>query len=193
MIVVALAGRRIDAEDAPARFPLDQAPRVKGRLRRLLRELRPAALVCSAACGADLLALEVAAALDIPVTIVLPFAADRFRATSVVDRPGDWGPRFDAVMARATDGTPGRHVHVIKRTAGGDDDAYVAATDTILDDAQKLGARADGTEDEGKNKLVAVVVWEGASRGEGDMTAYFRQRALERGFTARKITTRAKA
>src|SRR5438552_4042532 len=96
MIIVALAGRRIDAEGAPARFPLDQAPRVRERLDALLLELRPAALVCSAACGADLLALEAAAALNIPARIVLPFEPGRFRTSSVVDRPGDWGPRFDA-------------------------------------------------------------------------------------------------
>src|SRR5689334_9121270 len=138
MIVVALAGRRIDADGAPVRFPLKQAPSVKGRLTRLLRGLQPDALVCSAACGADLLALEAAAALQIPVTIVLPFAPERFRKTSVVDRPGNWGRRFDAVMKRATHGATAGRIHVIESPAGGDDDVYVVATDTILDDAQKL-------------------------------------------------------
>jgi len=38
--------------------------------------------------------------------------------------------------------------------------------------------------------LVAVVVWEGASRGEGDLTEYFRQGALKRGFTEKVILTR---
>jgi hypothetical protein len=183
MTVVALAGRRIDAVGAPARFPLDQAPRVSKRLDRLLRQLRPAALICSAACGADLLALEVAQSLNIPVTIVLPFALDRFRETSVVDRPGDWGPRFDAVMARAT-GAAGR-IQVIASRSGDDDDAYVAATDAILDRAQRL---AVGTASE-ENGLVAVVVWDGVSRGEGDLTHYFRRSARRRGFQIRRIST----
>jgi hypothetical protein len=186
MIVVALAGRRIDAEGAPPRFPLDQAPSVKGRLTRLLRALQPDALVCSAACGADLLALEAAAALKIPVTIVLPFVPEQFRETSVVDRPGNWGLRFDAVMNRATNGATADRIHVIEPPAGGDDDAYQEATDAILDDAQKLAAKAAGE----KNELVAVVVWEGASRGEGDLTEYFRQGALKRGFTEKVILTR---
>jgi hypothetical protein len=185
MIVVALAGRRIDAEGAPPRFPLDQAPRVKGWLTRLLRDLQPDALVCSAACGADLLALEAAAALKIPVTIVLPFAPERFRETSVVDRPGDWGRRYDAVMKRATNGAMAGSIHVIEPSSG-QDDVYVAATDAILDDAQKLAGEAAGEESE----LVAVVVWEGASRGEGDLTEYFRQGALKRGFTEKVILTR---
>lgn len=186
MIIVALAGRRIDAEGAPVRFPLKQAPSVKGRLTRLLRALQPDALICSAACGADLLALEAAAALNIPVTIVLPFTPERFRETSVVDRPGDWGRRFDAVMKRAANGATADRIHVIEQPARGDDDVYAAATDAILDDAQKLAAKVAGEE----NELVAVVVWEGAARGEGDLTEYFRHSALKRGFTEKVILTR---
>jgi hypothetical protein len=182
MKVVALAGRRIDAEDADvARFPLDQADQVKQRLDTLLRELRPDALVCSAACGADLLALEAAAALDIPATIVLPFEPALFRASSVVDRQGDWGARFDAVMARAT----ADRIHVIESLDGEEDDAYAAATVTILDDAQKLAAQAAGEE----ARLVAVTVWDGVSRGDGDLTDYFRQHAARRGFEEREIRT----
>jgi hypothetical protein len=182
MTVVALAGRRIDAVGAPARFPLDQAPRVRKRLDRLLRQLRPAALVCSAACGADLLALEAAESLNIPVIIALPFAPDRFRETSVVDRPGDWGLRFDAVMARAT-GAAGRILVLASRS--GDDDAYVAATDVILDEAQRLAREMTS----GENELVAVVVWDGVSRGEDDLTDYFRRSARRRGFRLRRIST----
>jgi hypothetical protein len=185
MIVVALAGRRIDADGAPPRFPLKQAPSVKGQLTRLLRGLQPDALVCSAACGADLLALEAAMALKIPVTIVLPFAPERFREASVVDRPGAWGRRFDAVMKRATNGATADRIHVIPAPASGDDDAYQEATDAILDDAQKLAVEAAGEE----NELVAVVVWEGSSRGEGDLTEYFRQSALKRRFTEKVILT----
>ena len=187
MIIVALAGRRIDTDGAPVRFPLKQAPSVKGRLTRLLRALQPDALVCSAACGADLLALEAAMALKIPVTIVLPFAPERFRKTSVVDRPGDWGRRYDAVMKRATNGTSADRIHVIEPSSG-QDDVYAAATDAILDEAQDLAAKAAASGEE--SGLVAVVVWEGAARGEGDLTEYFRHSALKRGFTEKVILTR---
>jgi hypothetical protein len=182
MIVVALAGRRIDAEDADvARFPLDQAEQVKQRLHTLLRDLRPDALVCSAACGADLLALEAAAALDIPATIVLPFEPAVFRASSVVDRHGDWGPRFDAVIDRA----PAERIHVLELDDGAEDDAYAAATEAILDHAQKLATQAAGEE----AQLIAVTVWDGVSRGDGDLTDYFRQHAARRGFEEQEIRT----
>jgi hypothetical protein len=185
MTVVALAGRRIDAKGAtPARFPLAQAKLVENRLETLLRTAHPTALVCSAACGADLLALEAAAKLDIPVTIVLPFEPQRFRGTSVADRPGKWGPRFDMALARVAQD----HIHVIE-PADGDDDAYARATDAILEDAEELAAKTPG----GGSDLVAVVVWDGVSRGEGDLTDLFRQNALARGFTVREISTLSSA
>ena len=62
---------------------------------------RAAVLVCSVACGADLVALEAAERLGRRRRIVLPFAAERFRMTSVTDRPGDWGPMFDRMIAAA--------------------------------------------------------------------------------------------
>ena len=56
--VIALAGRRIDApETKPARFPLKNVPIVRERLAALLAAEHAEALVCSAACGADLIAL----------------------------------------------------------------------------------------------------------------------------------------
>ena len=79
MTVVALAGRRIDSEGAEiARFPLDQEENVKEQRSVLLENLHPSRLVCSAACGADLLALEAAGELGIPTTVVLPFERQRF-------------------------------------------------------------------------------------------------------------------
>jgi hypothetical protein len=55
--IVALAGRRIDAQDAdPPRFPLEAVSTVRQRLADLLVQERTVALVCSAACGSDLIA-----------------------------------------------------------------------------------------------------------------------------------------
>src|SRR5947209_4010396 len=96
--IVALAGRRIDAPDAETpRFPLRSVGSVRDRLRQVLKDR--VALVCSAACGADLLALEQASLLRIRRKVILPFAREDFRNTSVVDRPGDWGPLFDRLLA----------------------------------------------------------------------------------------------
>jgi hypothetical protein len=59
--VIALAGRRIDAPGAdPPRFPLERVSAVRRRLADLLVQEQATALVCSAACGADLAALEAA-------------------------------------------------------------------------------------------------------------------------------------
>ena len=91
-MIVALAGRRIDKPDADApRFPLTSVDLVRGRLHHLLSVKKVTTLVCSAACGADLLALAAARDLGIRRRVILPFTRERFRVTSVVDRPGDWG------------------------------------------------------------------------------------------------------
>src|SRR5581483_7775479 len=100
--VVALAGRRIDgAKTQPPRFPLNQVHEVSRRLGDALRKVRAVALVCSAACGADLVALKEAEQLGLRRRIVLPFAKDKFRETSVIDRPGDWGRIYDGQIAAA--------------------------------------------------------------------------------------------
>lgn len=97
--VVVLAGRRTDAATAATkRFPLSNVPFVKQHLHRLFQTEGFTMLICAAACGADLLALEVAGELGISTHIILPFAPELFRLTSVVDRPGDWGPRYDQLI-----------------------------------------------------------------------------------------------
>src|SRR6266545_4181994 len=98
-IVVALAGRRIDrGNEQEPRFSLAEVPRVREGLYQLLQRSKVDALVCSAACGADLLALEAAGTAKIPRHIILPFPPEVFRPISVVDRPGPWGPLFDQIV-----------------------------------------------------------------------------------------------
>ena len=98
--VVALAGRRIDLPEAQvSRFPLENVQEVGRRICEALYKMHAVALVCSAACGADLVALEQAKQLGLRRRIVLPFAPEKFRETSVVDRPGDWGPLYDQQVA----------------------------------------------------------------------------------------------
>jgi hypothetical protein len=189
MTVVALAGRRIDMAGAePARFPLDQVERVKHELLEFFGAVHPSVLVCSAACGADLLALESAAELGIATTIVLPFNRTRFRASSVVDRPGNWGPRFDKAMKQAA---ASGHIEMISAQAKDDDEAYALVTTAILDRAENLAKHSPGQESNTPdNKVIALVVWDGAPRGPTDLTEYFRERALTRGFTVQELITR---
>ena len=97
--VIALAGRRVDAPDAkPSRFPPANVAAVRERIQGLFADRNATALVSSAACGADLLALEAAELLQMRTRIVLPFSREVFRRTSVVDRPGDWGTIYDDVL-----------------------------------------------------------------------------------------------
>lgn len=171
--VVALAGRRIDAPGAPARFPARAEPTVARGIEDLLDRVRPAAFVSSAACGADLIGLEVAGRLGIPRRVILPFEREKFRRTSVIDRPGDWGSRFDTVLDGIEDS------EIVDLGLEGDD-VYAIASDAILDQANRLAGPAG---------VLAVVVWNGESRGPDDITARFAADAAARGFDVHEINT----
>jgi hypothetical protein len=181
--VVALAGRRIDSEGLdPPRFPLMNVPRVRKRLAEVLSGENVVALVSSAACGADLVALEEAERVGRRRRIILPFSPKRFRETSVVDRPGDWGPAFDRLVAAAD--AAGDLVVLSGGTGRDDAAAYAAANEAIIREAQAL-ARAEVT----ARRSVAVVVWEGAAKAESDVTEDFRRLAVAAGFEERAILT----
>jgi hypothetical protein len=180
--IVALAGRRIDAGDARVeRFPLHGIGVVAGRLRALFGRLRCTTLVCSAANGADLVALQVARELGVRTRIVLPFAAARFREVSVVDRPGGelWGWLFDDLVREAR--AAGDLVVLASRRRS-QHDAFAAANERIVDEAIAL-ARA------GRRKAVVagVAVWDGASRGRGDATAGFVKRIRSNGLPVHTV------
>jgi hypothetical protein len=181
--IVALAGRRIDRPGAqPPRFPLDQVEEVGHRIAEALSRIRASCLVCSAACGADLVALEQAEQLGLRRRIVLPFAPKRFRESSVIDRPGAWGPVFDRQIAAAI----ATGDLVVLEHGGGDDNAYAAANEAIVREAQAL-ARLAGSD--GPQRLVAMLVWEGTPRSEGDATAGFGELAKRAGFEEETILT----
>ena len=73
--VVALAGRRVDAPDArQVRFPPRNAPMVEDGIRKCF-EKGVRVLVCSAASGADLLALGVASEMGVRRRVLLPLRA----------------------------------------------------------------------------------------------------------------------
>jgi hypothetical protein len=102
--IVAFAGRRTDADGAAAaRFPFANVRAVRAAIDESLNRIAPSLLVASAACGADLIALEAAASRGIRMRIVLPFLPPRFRATSVADRPNAefWGRLYDDIIKGA--------------------------------------------------------------------------------------------
>lgn len=189
--IVALGGRRIDAEPTlTPRFPFDQVGRVGMEISDRLRRSYAVVLVCSAACGADLIALDAAQKMRLRTRIVLPFSAVRFRETSVVDRPRPefWGSMFDRVIdvARA-------HGDLVELNADGSDDAYSTANAVIIEEARKLaGANAEGRASR-PLPVIALVVWDGASRRADDNTKKFVKLAQESGFRIEQIITNGAA
>jgi hypothetical protein len=191
-MILALAGRRIDAADAEERrFPLENADAVAERIRTRFEALRLTFLVCSGACGADLLALHGANSLGIRRRIVLPFDSTRFRTTSVVDRPAnatwDWGAIFDEQIQEAR----GNHDLVIIPPAGDETAAYAATNERIFAEAIAL-SRVSADQENARtvhDQVRAIIVWEGRSRGDGDLTAAFAERARELGIPVEEIYT----
>lgn len=184
-MIVALAGRRIDASNAETpRFPLPNILRVRGQLRSLFLEMNATVLVCSAACGADLLALDAAGELGLRQRVILPFSPDRFRELSVADRPGDWGPLFDTVIERVKASSD----LVVLHDIDGDELAFAVANVAILNEAIQLSHTRHGTG--GVNdEVVAVVVWDGTPRGDDDLTAAFASEAHTLGIAVTEVPT----
>jgi hypothetical protein len=188
MNVTVVTGRRIDAAGAkPPRFPLANVPAVRLAITRLLRETKAEAVVCSAACGTDLIALDIASELAIPAWVELPFDRQRFRETSVTDRPGDWGPLYDRLLDQAEQ--QGR-LNIIA-TMSDDHEAYVRTVDAMLDRATTLATVGDETSGRSGEPrgVTALAVWDGVSRGPDDLTAAFIKRARQRGVAVREIST----
>lgn len=186
-MIIALAGRRIDAlESDQSRFPLHMKETVRKRLYDLFAEQSATVLVCSGACGADLLALDAASELGMHRRMVLPFDRQQFRETSVTDRaPADaWGALFD----RMADELTATHNLLVLEGVGAGQQAYEAVNRTILDEALRLAQPPQGSE-EACRDVLAVVVWEGATRGAKDLTAALLDEAQRRGLQTTEILT----
>jgi hypothetical protein len=151
-------------------------PAVRHDIEATFRRLRLEAIVCSAACGADLLALDTAQVLDIEAHVVLPFDSDRFRATSVVDRPGDWGRLYDAAIAKAR---ASDRLTVLPGPFATDSDAFSAATHELVRRARELSG-ADA---------VAIAIWDARPRDADDFTAEFVRAAGAEGMQPISIST----
>jgi hypothetical protein len=166
--VLALAGRRIDAQDAgERRFPPGNEAAVAVRVRNLMVSTASQGVVCSAACGADILALEGAAQLGLPRLVVLPFSRQQFRATSVADRGEEWGRRFDTILQQLPGGA------IVELNLSPDNaEAYATVNSKILDEATGWASRTG-------RRALAAVVWNGFSRGANDLTDAFRRLAVD--------------
>jgi len=189
--IVAFAGRRIDATDAETpRFPLTQVDILQKKIDELFHRDNVKTLICSAACGADLIALRVAQNLGIGYRIVLPFAPERFRVTSVMDRPctqeWNWGESFDQVIGIAQ----GKGELVIVETGENRQAAYQAVNHAILDEAVQQGRIQSATVSPQEIREVqAVIAWDGHVRGPRDLTSHFADEARSRGLVVKEILT----
>ncbi len=101
--VLVLTGNMIDREGRPVpRFPAGLESAVRQAMRDSLQAARPLAAYGSAACGADILGMEIVHELGGEIHVVLPFPPNEFRTASVDVAPGDWGARFDRLLEVAS-------------------------------------------------------------------------------------------
>jgi hypothetical protein len=172
--VIVEAGRRVDATEATVvRFPPQNVAEVRENIRRVLKNQKPVAVVSSAACGADLLLLDVAREMHVPRHILLPSSPEEFRASSVTDRPGNWGELYSEALRTAS-------VEVLKLPEG--QEGYLETNLKLLDRAQALAVQ-------GHTTVEALVVWNQRSRGPDDVTAHFLEQAKLRKMPILQIST----
>lgn len=178
-MIVALAGRRIDSPDSrEIRFPLHNVAVVQQRLRAFFSSNTISTLVCSAACGIDLLALNIARDLNITRKIILPFAPDVFKIKSVDDCVGDWTSFFENLLMVSDSNAE----LVVLNSRDDDRQAYEKTNVEILGTAEKLAHLQN-------EKKIALVAWDGKSRGTDDASAHFLNEAKNRKFTIKEINT----
>jgi hypothetical protein len=172
--VVIAAGRRVDATDAAVtRFPLSQVAEVQREVRELFTQQKPRAVVCSAACGADLIVLDVARSLRIKRYVLLPSEPQEFRKTSVADRPGNWGDLYDRVLETSK-------VETLKLPEG--QQGYLETNLKLLDQGQALARKYSASTE-------ALVIWDKKTRGPDDVTGHFLEQAKLRKIPVIEVST----
>lgn len=177
-MIIALAGRRIDEVNAPyKRFPANSISLVKEKLRRFFLDHMVTHLVCSGACGADLLAHDIAGEMGIRRTMILPFDAKSFRSTSVTDRPGEWGRMYDKMLKEISLS----NLKILNYDQA-DSRAYEKTNEEILNYAETLG-------NDNQVKVGALIIWEGKSKDSNDTTLHFKLMAEKRSLRILEIIT----
>jgi hypothetical protein len=179
-MIVALAGRRIDAPGTEnKRFPPENTVAVRKKIHQFFISKSASVLVCAAACGSDILALETAGDLRIRRRIVLPYDKETFKKSSVIDRPGDWGERYDRIIAEVESrGDLVEFSHEKDK-----EETYYATNIDILDQAAQIADEMEGM------SVSALLVWNGESRGDGDVSGHFLQEVMKRGVQVNEIIT----
>ena len=165
------AGNRIDLPGRiEPRFPAAAVVDVRPRIERLLFDLSPEGVVSAAASGADLLVLDAAQGLGIPVWIVLPLTEDQFLETSVSDQGQEWIDRYHRVRAAATE--------VAVADLSAHDDWYLRGNDVILARAEAVAAELGGGEPVGISALVIRPAVNDGRSATDDFAAKARKRGM---------------
>ncbi len=101
--VVVFAGHRIDSPGRSIpRFPPDLEEKVRRGITERLSALDAGIAYSAAACGSDILFLELMIERQAEINIVLPFDVQDFRSRSVTSAgSGGWIDRFDKVLRAA--------------------------------------------------------------------------------------------
>jgi len=178
-MIIIVAGRRTDAKDASdKRFPLENTKSVKEEIKKQFKSSDAKTLISSGACGADLVAMEVAGESGIEQVMILPFDEVNFKKISVTDRPGDWQLIYDPLIEK------------LKKTKGlivldfsvDDPSAFEKTNTVIMDKAKELSVQRT-------EEVMALIVWDGIAKNENDTTLHFKDEALKRGFLVNEINT----
>ncbi|GMO60148.1 hypothetical protein BwSF12_77550 [Bradyrhizobium ottawaense] len=179
--VMAVAGRRVDPQGASAsRFPVSRVEQVRSLILSRLSQGDIRKIVCSAACGADLLTLDVAADLSIAARIILPSTTESFKISSVLDRAPQqaWSEMYDRAVSAAA-----KRGDLILNVGDNSSTDYGAVNDAILDSACSL---AGGN----PSSVVALIIWDGQPHpDERDLTVEFKNDAEVRRFALEQILT----
>ena len=154
--VLVFTGHMIDAPGRnEPRFPPHMAEEVRRRIRSKIERLRPAAAYGSAACGADILCLEVVRELGGELHIVLPFPAEQFRSESVeFCGQGDWGERFQRLLDDASE------VMVISEKPPPCGASTFEYANLVMTGLARLRSQVLDT------KLHGIAVWDGSIAGD---------------------------
>lgn len=170
--VLVFTGNMIDRTDRLLpRFPPAIEVAVWEELRARINAMKPVAAYGSAACGTDILCLELVREAGGETHIVLPFPPEEFRKVSVDFAGADWGGRFDRALAAADS------VTITSEHRASQSSATWEYANLVLTGMGGLRAQSLGT------ALKGLVVWDpsapGAAGGSASLLQTWRTRGLD--------------
>lgn len=175
-----LAGRRIDPEHASVqRFPRDSVDTVSESIKGVFTECSVTTLICSAAAGADLLALRIALDFGISCRVIISSSTEAFRRDSVSDLGSEWDQMFSDVVQRIG------LENLICIPAGNDDASSFRQVNERLFQEALAAKESQGAATE----ILCLAVWDLRRKEGADFTAEFIDIAHRLGLQVLSIPT----